>query len=571
MRIAVLLHMLLLVAPLASAATAGARAWLDRNSMHLGETVTLNVQADGNVDSPPDFSVLSSDFKLLGTQSSQQMSIVNGARSSKTLWAIGLEPTHVGSITIPVLKVGNASTSPLTLTVLAQPAGAKGQPGDDVFLDVSAEPLAPYVQQQVRYTVKLYYAFDLTDGSLDEPAAKGLDVQRLGQDKHYLATVGQQRYHVIERHYALKPERSGTVTIAGLAFHGTALDASDPTGFFNRGRRVNARSDAIELNVRPQPASWGAEQWLPAASMTVQDQSSLPDQAHVGDPVTRTIRVEAKGLGFEQLPAITLAPADGAEVYPDKPQTRTRDDGTWLYGERIRKFAFVPTRPGKLVVPGYSMHWWDTVHDEAQTTAVPPRTIDVLPANGASVAAAPPPSSVAPAPEGAAPVPAPNSPIASSATPSAEGFWTTRRWQVLALASFVLWLATMAMWWRTRCARTGPDIKRAPTSVSSARPQFLRACSLGDLAGAERALVAWAHDEHADVRNLGALATRLTDAKQGQAIADLERARYAGGATEGLASRLGQAFKDGFAWARRGAGDAHSPLPELYPQDKRGR
>ena len=60
--------------------TTTARAWLDRDTMHLGETVTLNVEAQGKVDGQPDFSALAQDFDLLGTQSSQQFSIVNGSQ-----------------------------------------------------------------------------------------------------------------------------------------------------------------------------------------------------------------------------------------------------------------------------------------------------------------------------------------------------------------------------------------------------------------------------------------------------------------------------------------------------------
>ena len=165
------------------------RAWLDRDTMHLGETVTLNVESQGDAGGQPDFSALSQDFNLLGTQSSQQVSILNGSSTTKVVWAVGLEPKRAGRLAIPALAVGNAKTSPLTLSVLAQPAGAEGKPGDDVFLEVTAEPTAPYVQQEVRYTVKLYFSFGLTDGNLSEPSADGVVVQRLGQDKSYLATV----------------------------------------------------------------------------------------------------------------------------------------------------------------------------------------------------------------------------------------------------------------------------------------------------------------------------------------------------------------------------------------------
>src|SRR5690349_10326310 len=280
-----------MIAP-SHADTTTARAWLDRDTMHLGETVTLNVEAQGKVDGQPDFSALAQDFDLLGTQSNQQFSIVNGSSTAKTVWAVGLEPKRAGRITIPMLAIGSARTSPIALTVLAQPAGAQGKPGDDVFLEVTAEPLAPYVQQQVRYAVKLYYAFNLTDGNLSEPQADGVVVQRLGQDKSYLATIGDRRYHVMERHYALTPEKSGALNLPALVFRGNALDAADPTGFFSRPRTIAARSDAVQLNVKPKPSNWTGDAWLPAESMLLKDDSELPSEIHVGDPITRTVRLQ---------------------------------------------------------------------------------------------------------------------------------------------------------------------------------------------------------------------------------------------------------------------------------------
>lgn len=561
----VLMGVLAAIAP-SRADTTTARAWLDRDTMHLGETVTLNVEAQGKVDGQPDFSALAQDFDLLGTQSNQQFSIVNGSSTAKTVWAVGLEPKRAGRITIPMLAIGSARTSPIALTVLAQPAGAQGKPGDDVFLEVTAEPLAPYVQQQVRYSVKLYYAFNLTDGNLSEPQADGVVVQRLGQDKSYLATIGDRRYHVMERHYALTPEKSGALNLPALMFRGNALDAADPTGFFSRPRTISARSDAVQLNVKPKPSSWTGDAWLPAESMLLKDDSELPSEIHVGDPVTRTVRMQAQGLGFEQLPELTLSAPEGAEIYPDKADTRTRDDGTWLYGERVRKFAFVPTRPGTLTIPGVSVHWWDTAHDRMETAELPAHTLTVLPAAGGkgtgSAAAAPQPD------EQPGNVNAPA--IAATTQVPASTPTSLRTWQALAALGFLLWLITLGLWWRSR--RMAPIVAagappQASPGASAQRAAFLRACSLGELAGAERALVAWARNERADVRNLGELAGRLTDTAQRDALAALQRARYAGASTHGVGTQLERAFKAGLAWPDNAAQKRDkSPLPALYPE-----
>jgi len=566
--IALIATLLVIAVPLHADAPA-VRAWLDRDTMHLGETVTLNVETQSAAGGQPDFSALSQDFNLLGTQSSQQVSIVNGSSATKTVWAVGLEPKRAGRITIPALALGSASTSPITLTVLAQPAGAQGKPGDDVFLEVSAEPLAPYVQQQVRYTVKLYYSFGLTDGNLSEPQADGVVVQRLGQDKSYLATLGDRRYHVMERHYALTPERSGMLELPALMFRGNALDAADPTGFFSRPRTVGARSDAIQLDVKPKPSAWSGDPWLPAASMLLKDDTELPDEVHVGDPVTRTIRLQAQGLGFEQLPDLNLTAPDGAEIYPDKPDTRTRDDGTWLYGERVRKFAFVPSRPGTLTIPGVSVRWWDTAHERAETTELPARTIKVLPATGAKattgsgVADTPAPSEETPTIGTGAVAPAPTGAVSN--TPQSS----LRIWQALAALCLVLWLTTLALWWwRSRRAAVATSTDVAPRAGAFAqRAAFLRACSLGELAGAERALVAWARSERPDVRNLGELAGRLADVAQIEALATLQRARYAGAPTQGVGAQLERAFKNGLAWRTAASRRTEaSPLPTLYPE-----
>ena len=541
------------------------RAWLDRDTMHLGETVTLNVESQGDAGGEPNFGALSQDFTQLGTQSSQQVSIVNGSSTAKTVWAVGLEPKHAGRITIPALSLGAAQTAPIQLNVLAQPAGAQGKPGDDVFLEVSAEPLAPYVQQQVRYTVKLYYSFGLTDGNLSEPQADGVVVQRLGQDKHYLSTLGDRRYHVMERHYALTPEKSGTLDLPALMFRGNALDAADPTGFFSRPRTIGARSDAVQLAVKPKPAGWAAaDAWLPAESMLLKDDSELPTEIHVGDPVTRTVRLQAQGLGFEQLPELDLAAPEGAENYPDKPDTRTRDDGVWLYGERVRKFAFVPTKPGTLTIPGFSLHWWDTAHDRMETAELPARALTVLPAAGGKGTV------------GSVPAPAaqPDTQPADTAEPAAPTIGTMaaestslRIWQILAALGFLLWLLTLAMWWRSRRGVAAMPVVELPAAGASAqRGAFLRACSLGELAGAERALVAWARSERPDVRNLGELAGRLQDSAQRDALAALQRARYAGAPVQGVGSQLERAFKGGIAWRDAAAPRKknESVLPTLY-------
>ncbi len=559
-RVHVIIVLMLVALSLSTGASAAVRAWLDRSSMQLGETVTLNVESDDSTAAEPDFSALLGDFNSLGTQSSRQISMSNGSTSAKTVWAVGLEPKRAGTLTIPAFTIGGQSSDPLSLTVLPAPIGAQGKPGDTLFVEVSADPLNPYVQQQVRYTVKLYFAVNLSDGSLDEPTAANAVVQKLGRDKQYTANLHGQSYHVLERNYALTAEKSGPLSVAALNFRGSAVDNSDPTGFFRRGRTVTARSDALQLDVRAKPASWGSAPWLPAASLMISDESQLPAEIQVGEPLTRTLKLRAQGLGFEQLPELEIAAPAGAEVYADKPQTQTRDDGSWLYGERTRKFAIVPTRPGTLTLPAVEVQWWNTTAERMETASLPAREIKVT--GAALTPSAAPPIEPSPSSSSMSATTSPAPVIYPSPAGGAElRFW---RWSSALLGG--LWLLTLALWWRSRKAMHGARVAATQPTPAPARSVFLRACSMGDLSGAERALVAWARREKADILNLGSLATALDDPVQRAALDELQRMRYAGASAEGLGARLTRAFRGGFAWSKPAAASTPvSPLPPLYP------
>lgn len=555
----------------------GVRAFLDRDTARLGETVTLNVESDGAGSNAPDFGGLARDFDVRGRSSSRDVSIVDGHAATRTLWAVALQPKHAGTLTIPALEVDGERTQPLTLTVLPAPAGAEGQAGDAVFVESSVEPIAPYVNQQVLYTLRLYYAPNLTDGDLDEPHADGVDVRRLGDDRHYTAERAGRMYHVVERRYALLPRKAGTLTIPGIGFRGRAL-ALDNGAFFADSQPVAARSQALEIDVRSPPAD-APRPWLPAQSLSLEAEGWPADgRLRVGEPLTLTLTLKATGLPFEALPTLTLPTLDGAEVYPDKPQDGTRDDGHWLVGTRVRKFAIVPTHAGTLAMPAITVQWWDAQHDRAALARISARSLRVLPAAGAPAAppAAPAPKAAPSAPVVAAAGPSPRSAKAMPMAPAAASR-TDGGWRVVALASLALWLLTVlvgsGVWaWRRRgrMRRTGNAAAWA-SDRAALRRACLDAARAGDLRGAEAAMLAWARRERPTLRGADALAGLLADPAQREAWAALLRARYAGAPAEGVGSRFVEAFTRGIAWQREDRGKRtrdDGVLPPLYPGEQ---
>jgi BatD DUF11 like domain len=552
-----MLALALAMSSMAMAQSAPPVASLDRSTVGVGETVTLNIEIGDESTDAPDLSPLMTDFVVLGTSTNHSLSIVNGRREAHTILGVALRPRHEGKLTVPALAVGGQRTQPVSLEVAASSDTNASAADRPVVLEGKAEPSQAYVGQQIDYTLRLYFAVNLADGQLGDPSAEGAEVRRVGQDANYQSMRGGRRFNVIERHYAIFPQRAGTLEIQPPTFQGTAVDPTDAGSFFGAGAPVNAVADRLHVNVRERPSSAPDAAWIPARELKLALEGMPADgKGRVGQPMTLTMRLDAVGMPFEALPALSLPKIDGADVYPDKAVTGGGTSGAWVTGRRQQGFAVVPTRSGTLHIPETTLHWWNVVTDKPEVATLPARDIEVsagagatpLPAAGGSVAR---PSATASASAGAG---------STSTSPSTP-------WRWLFLVAVVLWLATIVAWVllarRRRPAIVVVPTSREPARERPARDAFLSSTS-ADPATMDRLLLAWAQTVRPSLRSTGALSAALDSEDQRTAIAVLQRARFAGGAVDGAA--LKAAFTRGLAWSVEPDGDGPSGLPPLYPR-----
>lgn len=538
--------------PVLALAQAAPVASLDRSRIGMGETVTLNIEVgEGDADTP-DLSPLSADFVVLGTSTNHSLSIVNGRREAHAILGIALRPRREGHLTVPSLVIGSQKTQPLELDV--EPAGHDAPSNADapVQLEAKVDPAQAYVGQQIDYTLRLYFT-NLADGNLGDPAAEGAEVRRVGQDANYQTMRGNRRFNVVERHYAIFPQRAGTLDVQPPAFQGTVVDPNDMGAFFGSGSPVSAVAEKLSVEVRGRPAGAADGAWIPARALKLAlDGLPADGKAVVGQPLTLTMRLDAVGMPYEALPALSLPKLEGADIYPDKAVTGGSTNGSWVTGRRQQSFAVVPTRAGTLHIPETTLHWWNVVTDKAEVATIPAHDIDVAPGSGAAGTKPTPPSASAPtAPSSAPPV------VTAAGHP----------WQWLFIGMALLWVLTLVAWWLTSRRRpvVAPTSSPAPPPLRDgpAREAFMQAVGQGDAASIERALLAWAKVHRSDVRSLGALSTLLRDGPQREGIAMVQRARFAGG--EWQAGALKDAFAKGFDW-KPSAGADESSLPPLYPR-----
>ncbi len=557
--ILVLVVAFLLQCSLAQAAAVTAK--LDRNSAVVGETVTLVLETgDTNQSLDSDFSVLQADFDVLNRRSETQMSFVNGTQTASVRLVITLEPRHEGTLLIPALKFPGASSNPLTLKVSAAPALAPGA-AEPVFIEVTVQPEEGplYVLSQISLMVRIFYQANLTEAAINPPAPAQASV-RLLDEVPYQSDRNGERYRVLERRYAIFPERSGTLVIPAMQLSGRLIERpSDrlwqPTV---RGRRVQVESEPLTLEISPRPVPFTGDFWLPARRITLSQQISDSEKLHVGEPITRTVIVDAVGLEENMLEEPVWPEVPAARIYPDQPQGISRDDGEWVLGHKEFRYAIVPEQAGKLVLPEIRLDWWDTVANQQRTAVLPAHSVNVLPSE-MSPSVSMPPSTVGVMP---------GVPMGASAESSALST-TAVLWKISTAVFAVLWLLTLVFYFRHGGAKATPSGTYESDSLGENEllKHFQQACQKGDASLARKDLAQWIRNyapqnQRGSMRDFGAA---CGDTALQTAIAELDVSGFTvNGTDQWKGESLWLAFKH---WQARTAKPQTTKVgekPDLY-------
>jgi hypothetical protein len=465
----------------------------DRNPVRMDESFNLIFSADEKPDDDPDFRPLEKDLEILSQSQSSQISVVNGRFSRRTEWTLTVAAKRTGTLNIPPIPFGNDRSEPVAIVVDAAPGAANGA-GSDLFLEVEAEPEDPYVQAQVIYTVRVLRRVNISGADLSEPAAPDALVQRLGDDRRYASQRGGQQYAVIERKYAIFPQKSGTLRIEPLTLQAQVVDGARSrfNSFFSQSTRLaRVRSEAVELKVRPVPTAFAGQHWLPAESLELLDAwSPTPPETTAGEPITRTLTLRAQGATVGLLPELSenLQSVDGIKRYPDQPVMNEEKRAQGIFSVREEKTALIPSKPGTYRLPPLEIPWWNTKTDRPEVARLPERVMDVQPsAEQTAQPAAPPKPAPSPQARGPEPVPSDSSSQIRAPTSSETWFW-------LALLFGFGWLGTAAAWWfsgRGRNATSIEDPARA-SGTQAARSALRQACLANDPVKARQALLDWA-------------------------------------------------------------------------------
>ena len=397
---------------------ADVKASLKQSTVYASDPVILLIETSQNTNAKPDLSVLAKDFQVLATSTSSQVNILNGQRSFKKTWTVSLQANKKGEINIPSIAIGNEKTQPLKVTLIDLPPEVKEETGKHVFVESSVDSLGDktYVQQQIPYTVKLFYDSTMQSAEMLPPEIDNAVMEQLGDDRRFQIQRAGKLFTVVEKHYVISPEKSGKLHIPPTVIKGRLSVPTDkqaaqrrgsdprnslerffqdfrqdpffsnspfPDDLFSQGSRGSSKpfsikSESLEVDVLPVPKEFSGDEWLPAEQLIVKDSwTKSPPDLKVGEPVTRTITLQAKGLAGSQIPTINIQKPHGIKIYPETPSSETRTDGNTVFGIQRLKLSYIPNKSGSTSIPKIQINWWDVKNKKQKTTTLPAWDLNV--------------------------------------------------------------------------------------------------------------------------------------------------------------------------------------------------
>lgn len=410
---------------------------VDRKTIQQNQRFGIRFTAESADAADPDWGPLGRDFHVEASGKQHRKEVVNGVERTTREWNVRLRAKRAGKLKIPPLQFGALRSREVAIDVRPPPTPPKKQAqkrnkSEEFFIEVDAQPNNPYVQAQVLFTLKVFMLHSLR-GSVSPPQSnnKAL-VEALGDARNYRTKRDGRNYNVYEGQYLIYPQTSGDVKIQPISLDGHYVKGG-------RRLRVRKKSQTLTLKVRPIPASFPGKFWVPAEKFTLKEEwSGDLSSWRAGEPLTRSLNLEAGGLLAKQVPEIDLSEIDGFRVYTEQADFKNQRKGKSIIGKRRQAVVMIPAQAGAYQLPGIRVPWWNTRDDRLEFAELPAKEITVGEAAFGMLMVKESPSTVAA--------------VAAEADSSAPGGAVQARnpWLWVSAVLLTGWVATLALTWRDK-------------------------------------------------------------------------------------------------------------------------
>lgn len=368
--------MLLLLSPVAQAQSP-LTVEVDRTRLSSDELLLLRVEVNStSTNSPPPTLPTFDSFAVVGQSTSSQVSVVNGVVSAKVIYQYRLQPTQVGSLTIPPVTINldgqSYSSDPITVEVTAgttpTPPPAPGDnsalTGDqDFVVQATVDNPQPYVGQQINHVFRFYQGVEVYGNiQYNAPPFTGFWNEQEAEQTQSMTEAAGRPYRLTQLNTILFPTVAGETVI-------------QPARLMLPDRQLN--TDPITVTVQPLPPDEPAD--FSGAVGQFSLTATLPmTQSKVNEPLTLLVTLQGQG-NINNLPDPTWPSLSNWRLFESKATINTEVQNGILGGSRVYELLLVPGQAGEFTLPAVSYTYFDPLVKAYQTTSSQPIALAIAP------------------------------------------------------------------------------------------------------------------------------------------------------------------------------------------------
>lgn len=341
---------------------------VDKTEIEVGESIRLDYVFEGQATSRnPDFSPLKKHFDILDFQPSSSRVVINGKATSTERWTIYIRPKQKGRWLIPPISYQGLSSPSYDIVVNEKGTMSKSQ---DVFLETHIDKSQAYIDEQIHLVFKLYFANTLSGVSREAFNIPDATITEIS------GTQSQERingklYQVQEYRYIIQSKKDGTLVVPQLAWQFKLPRSGSRSLFDHFGRQeiLSQKSDEKLVRIKKIPDSFPQnEPWLPLKAFTLEQEWSADiSQIAPGEPVTRTIKMEALGTTSDRLPVLVADEAtDKLKVFAETPQYHDEQNENGLLASSTQSAAVILSRGSNITFGETRVPWWNLDTDQLE-------------------------------------------------------------------------------------------------------------------------------------------------------------------------------------------------------------
>jgi len=359
---------------------------LDRDTITLGESVTLTLTFEGgDPGNAPELPAIP-NLDIGGSSGkSSQIRIDNNQVSSTISYSYSIKPRQPGEIIIPAMtaKVGDETlrSQPVKLTVQKTPPVSPGQPSapGGAFLKLIVPKTQVYVGEIVPVEIQLY----VQSGKLIEmPHFKeeGFTLGKMLQPSQSQTVINGQRYNVVTFKTFVAAAKAAKLDIGPAVMSVNVPAPNSRRAFFGEFmdyQTVSLQSQPASVQALPLPKENVPANFNGAVGSYSLNVNVSPTNIAVGDPITVKVQISGRGaVDGIALPEQTTW--QHFKLYPPTSDFQANDD-LGISGTRNFALTAVPDSMDVKELPPFSFSYFDPDQKAYRTLTQPAVALTVRP------------------------------------------------------------------------------------------------------------------------------------------------------------------------------------------------